>query len=499
MTVLDATRMRYYSTQQLGIHQSMTPDGFLLVTDVPIARTGVLLYNKGEVPIDADDDGIIRIIRDPDEVFSPIAIASFAGKPICNDHPPEKVNPENWREYSVGTVLNPHRGDGVILDDDFLFADLLIQDKEAIDDVREGKREVSAGYDADYEQLRRGEGRQHLIVGNHVALVTAGRCGPRCSIQDSKGVETMATGKRPAWFDRIMQAHKTNDSEALVDTLEKVSDMLGDTWLGEASGRIKAGEAVTTSRDDMGGVHVHLHQGGSDDVADPTDTPAGAAGAGAAAGVDPKAAAAGGGNSLEELGQRVAALERAVAILAQGEEGEESDPGADPAATEATKEEGSDWSGDSKTKDKATTDNARAAVGDSTSLRGTWQELVSRAEFLAPGIKVPTFDARASARTTVDTMCTFRRKVLSESLKEDDTKAAVEQMTGGKPNLSQMTCDSIQLVFNGASELIRQANSRRTTDNLGAGMNYHAAQNASMLETVQHINKLNREKYGIKA
>lgn len=491
--------LRFYTSEQLGAHQALTPDGFLLCSDVPVARTGVLLYSAGEVPVDANSDGIIRIMREPEEVFSPMSMASFAGKPVTNDHPPEKVSPENWKAYSIGVCLNPRRGDGLMYDNEFLYADLLITDSDAIQDVREGKREVSAGYDADYEQIRQGEGRQHLIVGNHVALVDKGRCGPRCSIGD----EEMATvRKRPAWFDRVMQAHKTGDEERLVDTLEKVTDMLGETWLGEASGRIKQGDATdgARSRDEM---HIHLHQGGGSDEADPTDTPAGGAeaGGGAAAELAKGSEGGEGGGGMEEILQRLAALERAVAILAQSDEGEgdpakEEDPTAGGA--QETAEEGSDWSGDAKTKDKTTKDATRAAVGDSTSMRGAWQELISRAEVLAPGIRQPTFDAKQPAKTTFDTMCQFRRKALSEALKEDDTRAAVEQVVGNKKTiLTQMSCDAVGLVFNGASELVRQANTHRTSQPTD-GLNYNSSA-LGLEDTVKMINQRNREQYGRRA
>src|SRR5689334_5869986 len=121
--------IRFYTSEQLGTTQSLTPDGFLLCKEVPIARTGTMLYSEGEVPVQADRDGIIRIHRDADEVFAPNAITSFDGKPVTNDHPPEKVNPHNWRNYAVGTVLHPRRGDGLLTNNDFLYADLLIQDE----------------------------------------------------------------------------------------------------------------------------------------------------------------------------------------------------------------------------------------------------------------------------------------------------------------------------------------------------------------------------------
>jgi hypothetical protein len=64
--------------------------------------------------------------------------------------------------------------------------DLLITTEKGIELVKSGLREVSCGYDAQYEQIEKGKGKQREIIGNHVALVTKGRAGGRCAIQDGK-------------------------------------------------------------------------------------------------------------------------------------------------------------------------------------------------------------------------------------------------------------------------------------------------------------------------
>lgn len=172
----------FYTTAQLSERISETPEGFLLCEAVPITRTGDLMYAPGETPIEPGQ-GQTRIHRDAEDVFTPETLASFEGKPVTLQHPQDFVTPENWRELAVGTVQNVRRGDG--LDADKLLADLLITDATAIAAVK-GKtlREVSCGYDAEYVQLAPGIGKQKNIIGNHVALVPAGRCGAECAIHD---------------------------------------------------------------------------------------------------------------------------------------------------------------------------------------------------------------------------------------------------------------------------------------------------------------------------
>jgi hypothetical protein len=169
----------------LGPTQRLTPEGFLLCKDVPIARTGEQLYHATELPLLGIADGMIRVARDEAEVFDPASMASFAGKPIVDDHPDDWIVPDNIASHQIGTVANVRRSGGLLL------ADLLFTARRGIDLVRGGKRAVSVGYDARYEQTGPGTARQRRIRCNHVALVDEGRCGPTCSIGDSARRRTM--------------------------------------------------------------------------------------------------------------------------------------------------------------------------------------------------------------------------------------------------------------------------------------------------------------------
>src|SRR5882724_8827320 len=166
-----------------GSKQSLTPEGFLLVRDVPIARTGEMIYGPGQTPLAVGADGLVHILRDEAEVFRPETLLSLEGKDVVDEHPPVMIDPANWKRYSVGHLQNIRRGVGE--HSNHLVADLLIKDADAIRAVQNGKREVSCGYRAEYEQTADGYGRQFNIIGNHVALVRRGRCGPSCTIGDS--------------------------------------------------------------------------------------------------------------------------------------------------------------------------------------------------------------------------------------------------------------------------------------------------------------------------
>jgi len=187
---------QFYCQSRLGEVRHLTPEGALICIGVPIARTGDYEYSasEGQSPgIQPGLGGTIVSRRDPDEVFSVEALASFEGKPVTLDHPPVEVKPENWKQYAVGHVQNVRRGEGE--DTDKVVADLVISDAAAIQAVNvEGVRELSCGYEAELEQLEPGVELQRHIRGNHVAIVRAGRAGHGVAIKDRKGDSTMAEG-----------------------------------------------------------------------------------------------------------------------------------------------------------------------------------------------------------------------------------------------------------------------------------------------------------------
>src|SRR5262252_1714902 len=173
----------FYTVERLGPMQSLTPEGFLIIRNVPLARTGPQVYSKQEIPITGDAAGRIIIDRVPEEVFRPETLNSLNGKAVTLDHPEDDVTPENWKALLVGTVVNPRRGLNAL--DNLLLGDLVIYDSAAIKVIRNKEiREVSVGYKADYEETGTGRGMQRNIFCNHLALVQDGRCGPICRIGD---------------------------------------------------------------------------------------------------------------------------------------------------------------------------------------------------------------------------------------------------------------------------------------------------------------------------
>ncbi len=187
--------MIHYFGAKISEHMSETPEGYLICSGVPIARTGEQTYLARELGLQGEDpEKTVRVYREEKEVFSPAAMASFEGKDVTDGHPNEGVEPSNFSNYTRGHLQNVRR------DGETLVADLIIKDPSLISEVRNGvKREVSCGYHCDYIQSGGGY-RQTHIRGNHVAVVPRGRAGREIAIKDSapearKGAHKMSATK----------------------------------------------------------------------------------------------------------------------------------------------------------------------------------------------------------------------------------------------------------------------------------------------------------------
>lgn len=170
---------------RLTIHDKRrTGDGYL-VTEARFARSGIYKYAGKDVG--KPDMPEVAVFRSEDEVFNADTMASFAHKPVTNEHPDDNVDSRTWKRDAVGF------SDGrVARDGDFMVIPMMVADQNAIEDVDGGKRELSAGYTCDLEFVdgQAPDGSHYDAVmrnirGNHIAIVDRGRAGSECRIGDS--------------------------------------------------------------------------------------------------------------------------------------------------------------------------------------------------------------------------------------------------------------------------------------------------------------------------
>lgn len=174
---------RFSDTLTISGTKIRQSDGALLC-DAKVARTGVQLYTGAEVG--KPDLPVVRVYRDPVEVFSDATMESFAHRPVTNDHPKAGVSAENWKKTAVGNTTGDVAQTGR-----FLRVPLMVSDAASIADVQNGKRELSAGYVCDLNWTagtspdgEAYDARQVAIRGNHIAIVQSGRAGQECRIGD---------------------------------------------------------------------------------------------------------------------------------------------------------------------------------------------------------------------------------------------------------------------------------------------------------------------------
>ena len=253
----------------------------MLCKDVRLARVGTMVYRANELKtadgsqlFEGDASGLVHIERDEDVVFSQQTMDSFVGKSITIKHPDKIVDTKSHRSLSHGHVLNTRRGSGNLAD--FLVGDILVTTDEGIAAL-DSMREVSCGYDADYEKISPNRGRQTKIVGNHLALVERGRCGPNCYVGDqdmSVEEESEMTAKPEGGlsFIKKLLGASTNDEAAALIAAEEARQNQAATndaiaaltkQVGEMAAQIAA---LTADEDDKG------DDDGEDDKEDKAET-----------------------------------------------------------------------------------------------------------------------------------------------------------------------------------------------------------------------------------
>ena len=214
-----------YFGSRISDHIIKTPEGFLICKDVPIARTGTQQYRGCEFggPV---ADGIYNVQRPEAEVFDRAAVASFEGKPVCDEHPEEDVTPDNYGRYMKGVCRDVRRGDGDL--SNCLVADLVIYDADLINKIEAGKREISCGYDCLWNPTSDSSYDQLEIRGNHVAVVDRGRAGHKVAIRDTADDEK--GGKKMSKFliGRILRALARDESTTPED-MEAATKLAGSS------------------------------------------------------------------------------------------------------------------------------------------------------------------------------------------------------------------------------------------------------------------------------
>jgi hypothetical protein len=485
----------FFTPIKLSKHRAKTPEGFLIVSGCAIARTGFQLYSELEIDVPPGPDGLIRIERDPEEVFAKETMASAEGKDIVDDHPGVDVVPENWKSLSLGHMQNVRRGEGV--EDHLLLADLVFKDPDAIRMIESNpEHELSCGYESQYEVYGAGRAAQRNIRINHVAIVKQGRCGPACKTRDSgamvrdlmsvsEGVPTHPKCSDILCTCGVETTTKTKDSgmSRMTDWLSKVKDALTRDDKAALAQHVADAESIMKLTGNPGAAeheqHIHLHLGGPETTKPEGGLPE--TGETRVAhdhqvGGDPAATFEGrtffADSSLNEAfhahmkgmkdsiegvekmckdgfeemkkhfegkaEDNMAEHAKAAGTMVDSVEGEE------PAHEKANrpiegelKEEAPQYTGDVK------------KVKDSAILVDSFADTVRDAAILVPEIAVPTFDSKLPAAEGYAAVCGLRKKALTQYAATEDGKKVLSQITRTL-DFAGCSCREVTTMFRGA-------------------------------------------------
>ena len=166
-------------------HRKKDDNGFLIITQNPIAKSGVFEYLKSEIlPDFKGDDGLVKVYR-PFEALKK-AKDSFANKPIKLTH--KWVGDEaNTADGAISSEIKADEANG------YLIADLIIYNPELIAKIESGEVvELSPAYTGEVlANSGRYDGEdydftQSVDCVNHLAVVESGRSGSDLRILDEK-------------------------------------------------------------------------------------------------------------------------------------------------------------------------------------------------------------------------------------------------------------------------------------------------------------------------
>ena len=166
------TAARYLTADAAPITRERTEEGYLLARAV-VTTSGVAEYTRGELGLDGDAGGKVRVMRTARTLSHPDTLRSLRLRPVTVGHPHEW--PPDGDAAQVGATGETVESDGAEIS-----VSIALHGKDVVQRVEDGADEVSAGYtwsiepaqdSAEYDFTTGSE----PMVFNHVALVDRGR------------------------------------------------------------------------------------------------------------------------------------------------------------------------------------------------------------------------------------------------------------------------------------------------------------------------------------
>lgn len=228
-------------------------NGFIEIKDNPITKEGVFPYAGWQIDAEGVDPEIIpekiyQVYRPAAEINNETTINSFKLLPWIDEHNvlgmeklPGITDPA--KKGVLGII-----GENIKFKSGYLLANLKIFSSKLADLIKNGKKELSIGYQCEYTKKsgifknKAYEFIQRNILGNHVALVDEGRSGPDVSVLDAALKITNFLTCDKLELDYMTEKEKAKDMEEKKD---EAKDMEEKSEADEKNGETAKDEDMT--------------------------------------------------------------------------------------------------------------------------------------------------------------------------------------------------------------------------------------------------------------
>lgn len=169
--------------------KTIDKNGYWFIPHNPISKVGVFQYLGSSISDECEPNKVYNVFRSGETLLKSVPTWDNPPKPFINDH---EMLGEGFTDIDdrpvQGVITNPQYEDGV------LYADITVYSEKLKEAIENGKKELSLGYFCKFEKqsgVYEGESYDYVqvdMVGNHIALVDAGRCGSDVKVFDHKCV-----------------------------------------------------------------------------------------------------------------------------------------------------------------------------------------------------------------------------------------------------------------------------------------------------------------------
>lgn len=228
-------------------------NGYWYIKHNPVSKEGVFPYLGHTISEDCEPNKIYKVYRPAKTLKESVDSWDNPPKPFIDDHEMLGEGFTAIDERPVqGIIYNPVCEDGV------LYCDIAVYSEDLKHNIENGKKELSLGYFCKYRKQRgvfKGEVYDYVqedMVGNHIALVDAGRCGSDVKVFDRKctmdsmsldgAFEAQSSGLKKTSENDKIELTEQKDSAMNYVSIEAVRSALTEAFTygnGEVDPKVK--------------------------------------------------------------------------------------------------------------------------------------------------------------------------------------------------------------------------------------------------------------------